>query len=41
MIPESELRDVFETIWHDRARAVGWTLNIEQDGDGSVFRFKR
>jgi hypothetical protein len=41
MIPESELRDVFETIWHDRARAAGWTLNIEQDGDGSVFRFKR
>lgn len=41
MIPEPAFRDVFETIWQDRARAAGWTLNIDQDGDGSVFRFKR
>lgn len=37
---------IFETIWHDRARAAGWTLEIEYGNEGHpasecVLRFKR
>lgn len=41
MIPEPEFRGIFETVWHDRARAAGWELNIEHHRDDSVLRFKR
>jgi len=37
---------IFETIWQDRARAAGWTLEIEYVNEGfpastCVLRFKR
>jgi len=37
---------IFETIWQDRARAAGWTLEIEYGNEGDkasecVLRFKR
>lgn len=40
-----DYREIFETIWQDRARAAGWTLDIEyKDQQGyteCVFRFSR
>lgn len=40
-----DYKNIFETIWQDRARAAGWTLAIEyKDQQGyteCVFRFKR
>jgi hypothetical protein len=41
MIPESEFRNIFEAMWHDRAQAAGWTLLLKHDGDDWVFRFQR
>ncbi len=41
LIPESEFRSIFETMWHDRARAAGWELNTEYHADEAVLRFKR
>ncbi len=41
IISKEGFREVFETMWHDRARAAGWTLRIQYDGDASVFRFTR
>jgi len=40
-IPEPEFRNIFETVWQDRARAAGWELNLEYRGNDSVLRFKR
>ena len=40
-IPEAEFRNIFETTWQDRARAAGWSLQIDYDQDEVVFRLKR
>jgi len=44
-ISAADYREIFETIWQDRARAAGWTLKIEySDRQGTaqcVFRFGR
>ncbi len=32
-IPFEEYRQIFETIWQDRAKAAGWTLHIEYPSD--------
>jgi hypothetical protein len=45
-IPFEDYAKIFETIWQDRARAAGWTLQIEFGNEGypaseCVLRFKR
>lgn len=40
-ISESEFHNIFETIWQDRARAAGWSLQADYDQDDVVFRLKR
>ncbi len=45
-IPFEDYTKIFETIWQDRARAAGWTLQIEYGNEGyraseCVLRFKR
>lgn len=43
-IPFADYREIFETIWQDRAQAAGWTLAIDYrspDGLDIVFRFSR
>ena len=40
----ADYREIFETIWKDRAQAAGWTLAIEYrspDGLDILFRFSR
>jgi hypothetical protein len=41
MISESDFRELFETVWQDRARAAGWSLQIIFGQDEVVFRLKR
>jgi hypothetical protein len=41
-----DYREIFETIWEDRARAAGWALDIEYTNEGypaseCVLRFKK
>jgi hypothetical protein len=44
-ISPEDYREIFETIWQDRARAAGWTLKIDYAEDQGytkcVFRFGR
>jgi hypothetical protein len=40
MISEAEYRNLFETIWQDRARAAGWNLQIDYIQDRVVFHLK-
>ena len=45
-IPFEDYTRIFETIWKDRARAAGWSLEIEYKNEGyraseCVLRFKR
>ena len=45
-IPFEDYTRIFETIWKDRARAAGWSLEIEYKDEGyraseCVLRFKR
>jgi hypothetical protein len=45
-IPFEDYTKIFETIWKDRARAAGWTLDIEYENEGyraskCRLRFKR
>jgi hypothetical protein len=45
-IPFEDYTKIFETLWDDRARAAGWTLEIEYTNEGypagtCVLRFKR
>jgi hypothetical protein len=45
-IPFEDYTRIFETVWQDRARAAGWTLEIEYLNEGysasaCVLRFKR
>jgi hypothetical protein len=45
-IPFDDYTEIFETIWQDRARAAGWTLEIEYKSEAypassCVLRFKR
>jgi hypothetical protein len=45
-IPFEDYTRIFETIWQDRARAAGWTLEIEYRDEGypagaCILRFKR
>jgi len=45
-IPFEDYKKIFETVWQDRARAAGWTLEIEYMNEGypastCVLRFKR
>lgn len=45
-IPFEDYARIFETIWRDRARAAGWTLEIEYVNEGfpasaCILRFKR
>ena len=45
-IPFEDYTKIFETIWQDRARAAGWTLEIEYGNEGfraseCRLRFKR
>ena len=45
-IPFEDYTRIFETIWQDRARAAGWTLEIEYGNEGyraseCRLRFKR
>jgi len=40
-ISESEYRNIFETMWRDRARAAGWEIQFDYPGDRVVFRLKR
>ncbi len=42
IISEDRFRQIFDTTWHDRARAAGWKLAIEPGGPGEViFRLNR
>jgi len=42
MVSEFDFRNLFETVWQDRARAAGWSLLIEYGQDNNaVFRLKR
>ena len=43
-ISYADYREIFETIWKDRAQAAGWTLTMDYlspDGLDIVFRFSR
>lgn len=40
-ISRADYRRLFETIWHDRARAAGWELEIAYNDNSCVFRFRR
>ncbi len=41
----ADYKEIFETIWTDRARAAGWALRIEyldaNGNSGCIFRFRR
>ena len=41
LINEAAYRELFEVNWQDRARAAGWKLRIEYDGDKSILHFSR
>ena len=42
VIPASEYREIFETIWQDRADKAGWQLKIVHgESYTSTFHFKR
>ncbi len=40
-ISHADYQRLFETLWHDRARAAGWDLEISRQGNSCVFRFRR
>jgi hypothetical protein len=40
-ISHADYQRLFETVWHDRARAAGWGLEISYQGNSCVFRFRR
>lgn len=35
-----DYRQIFETIWQDRAMKANWNLKIEYEGDHVIFHFK-
>jgi hypothetical protein len=42
MISENDYKQIYETIWVDRAKSAGWILDIEYSNDNSVkFKFIR
>jgi hypothetical protein len=41
MISEADFRALFEAVWQDRAKAAGWTLRLENQGDDWILRLKR
>lgn len=40
-ISAEDFRRLFETIWTDRARNAGWSVEFSYRGDECVFRFRR
>ena len=40
-ISRDEYREVFEDPWQDRARAVGWNLTVDYEGNDSVFTLEK
>jgi hypothetical protein len=41
MISLEDYRELFETVWHDRAAAAGWNLRIDYEGSKCRFRLER
>jgi len=40
-ISYEDYRQIFETIWQDRAQKAGWELKITYEGDKCLFHFTK